>query len=107
MADALASLDVAPDFCLIDAVRLEGLAFPSLAVVRGDRISYAIASASILAKVDRDRMMRELDRSYPYYGFARHKGYGACEHLRALTEFGPCPSHRLTFRSVVPRVGEC
>ena len=107
MAEALARLEMAPDFCLIDAVRLQGLTFPSLPVIRGDQISYAVASASILAKVDRDRRMRELDRSYPQYGFARHKGYAAREHLRALTEFGPCPAHRLTFRSVVPRVAEC
>ena len=106
MRQALFSLSVAPDFCLIDAVRLKDLPFPSLPVVRGDQISYAVASASILAKVDRDRRMGELDRAYPQYGFARHKGYGVREHLEALAEFGPCPSHRLTFRSVVPRVAE-
>lgn len=106
MAAALAALEPPPDICLIDAVRLDGLPFPSLPVIRGDQISYAVASASILAKVDRDRRLTELDRVYPQYGFARHKGYAAREHLEALTEYGPCPAHRLTFRSVVPRVAE-
>jgi ribonuclease HII len=72
--------------------------------VRGDALSYAIAAASIVAKTERDRLMREHDASYPHYGFARHKGYAAAEHLAALSEFGPCPLHRLTFQSVVPRV---
>lgn len=104
MVRALQSLEVAPDVALVDAVALEGLAFPCLPLVRGDSFSYAIGCASILAKVERDRMMEQLDTDYPYYGFARHKGYAAREHLEALRDFGPCPSHRLTFRSVLPRV---
>lgn len=104
MVQALTELTVEPDLALVDAVSLEGLTFPCLPIVRGDSFSYAIACASILAKVERDRMMEELDSDFPYYGFARHKGYAAPEHLEALREIGPCPSHRLTFRSVLPRV---
>ncbi len=104
MAAALGGLAPAPDLALVDAVPLSGLGHPCLPLVRGDRLSYAVASASILAKVERDRMMRELDSEYPQYGFSRHKGYGAEEHLRALAEYGPCPLHRLTFRSVLPAV---
>ena len=75
-------------------------------VVRGDIVSYSVACASILAKVERDRLMGELDRVYPHYGFARHKGYAAAEHRQALASFGPSPEHRLTFRSVLPREAE-
>lgn len=104
MVRALAELPVEPDVALVDAVPLERQPFPCLPIVRGDSFSYAIACASILAKVERDRMMERLDTTYPHYGFARHKGYAAPEHLEALRDYGPCPSHRLTFRSVVPRV---
>ncbi|MCP3956330.1 MAG: ribonuclease HII [bacterium] len=103
MCSALLQLDPAPDLALIDAVRLDRLPFPSLPVIRGDQISYAVACASILAKVERDRTMTELDAVFPPYGFAANKGYGAPLHRRALVEHGPCPVHRLTFRSVLPR----
>jgi ribonuclease HII len=102
---ALERLTPSPDCALVDAVRLD-TAFPSLGVVRGDSLCYSIAAASILAKHERDEIMVELDGRYPQYGFARHKGYGSQEHLEALREFGPCPEHRLTFRSVLPREGE-
>jgi ribonuclease HII len=105
MVEALEALRPAPDLALIDAVALEGLAFPSLSVVRGESLSYSIACASILAKVERDQMMSELHQRYPHYGFDSHKGYGAREHLQALGDFGPCPEHRLTFRSVLPSAG--
>ncbi len=104
MIEALEGLAVEPDVALVDAVSLERQRFPCLPIVRGDSFSYAIACASILAKVERDRLMTDLDTAYPHYGFARHKGYAAPEHLQALRDFGPCPSHRLTFRSVLPRV---
>lgn len=104
MLAALAALDPVPDGALVDALPLRGLAFPCLPVVRGDAVSYAVACASILAKVERDRLMVDLDRHYPYYGFASHKGYGAPEHLRALETYGPSPVHRLTFRTVLPRL---
>ncbi len=102
MRRALEALTTLPDLALIDAVRLSDLEFPSLPVVRGDQISYAVACASIVAKVARDRLMAGLDADHPQYGFARHKGYGAAEHREALASFGPCDAHRLTFRSVLP-----
>lgn len=103
MRRALDALDPAPELALIDAVRLADLEFPSLPVIRGDQISYAIACASILAKVARDRLMIELDDQYPAYGFAANKGYGAARHRQALATIGPCAVHRLSFRSVLPR----
>jgi ribonuclease HII len=106
MVEALDNLRPAPDCVLVDAVSLPPRQCPCMPLVRGDSFSYAIACASILAKVERDRGMRALDRDYPQYGFADNKGYGADEHRRALAEFGPSPAHRLTFRSVVPRVSE-
>lgn len=100
---SLARLSPTPDIAVIDAVALSGLGFPSLPLVRGDAVSYAVSCASILAKVERDRMMVELDGRYPQYGFASHKGYSVPEHLRALETYGPCPEHRLTYGPVVPR----
>jgi len=104
MRRALVSLTPQPECAVIDAVSLRGFAFPCVSIVRGDQISYAVACASILAKVARDRYMRELAATYPQYGFDGHKGYGAPEHIAALREHGPCPEHRLTFRTVVPRI---
>jgi ribonuclease HII len=104
MIGALRALKPRPDCAVVDAVSLRGLRFPCLPVIRGDSWSYAIASASILAKVERDRMMVSLDRQYPQYGFAVHKGYGVPEHVAALRAYGPSPAHRLTYRPVVPRL---
>jgi ribonuclease HII len=106
MREALARLRPAPRCAVIDAVSIAGFGFPCFPVVRGDAISYSVACASILAKVGRDRMMTALDRVHPGYGFARHKGYSVPEHLEALEALGPCPVHRLTFRSVLPRAEE-
>jgi ribonuclease HII len=103
MRQALMGLRPRPDCAVVDAVALRGLPFPSLPLIRGDSVSYAVASASILAKVERDRLMAELDRDYPHYGFAEHKGYGVPVHLAALQTFGPSPVHRLTYRPVLPR----
>jgi ribonuclease HII len=103
MCQALSRLDPAPDCAVVDAVRLSGFGFPCLPVIRGDCFSYAVACASIVAKVARDRMMVELDGTYPQYGFAAHKGYGVPEHLEALSVYGPSPVHRLTFKPVLPR----
>ena len=82
---------------LIDAV--EGLHLPGEArsLIHGDALSYMIAAASIVAKVERDRYMIALDRQYPMYGFARNKGYGTREHILALQKYGPCPEHRRSF----------
>jgi ribonuclease HII len=114
MRQAIGRLAVRPDAVVVDAVTLEGLA-PSgpehaaptcIALVKADAWSYAVACASIVAKAERDRMLVELDRDYPEYGLARHKGYGAPDHLAALARYGPSPLHRLTFRSVLPRLAE-
>jgi len=103
---ALRALRPAPDCALIDAVALPWLPFPCLPVVRADAMSYAVASASVVAKVERDRMMGEYDRTYPQYGFAHHKGYAVAEHRRAIAAYGPSPIHRLTFGTVVPRAAD-
>jgi ribonuclease HII len=103
MCEALSRLRPAPDCAVIDAVPLSGFGFPCIPVIRGDCFSYAVGCASIVAKVERDRMMVELDRKYPQYGFAAHKGYSVPEHLEALSVYGPCPSHRLTYKPVLPR----
>ena len=87
---------------LTDAVPLADAA-GCVAVVKADSLCYSVASASILAKVERDRAMVELGERYPNYGFAEHKGYGSIEHREALAVYGPCPEHRLTFASVLPR----
>ena len=107
MGEALSRLCPAPDCAVVDAVRLSGFGFPCIPLVRGDCFSYGVACASILAKVERDRMMVELDHEYPQYGFAAHKGYGVAEHLEALSAYGPSPVHRLTYKPVLPREERC
>ena len=82
---------------LIDAVSGIGLKGEERPIIHGDTISYAIAAASIVAKVSRDRELRELDQKYPGYGFLRNKGYGTAEHMEAIRALGPCPEHRRTF----------
>jgi ribonuclease HII len=100
----LSGLGPRPDMVLVDAVKLD-LDMPHLPVIRGDQISYAVACASILAKTARDRLMVDLGRRFPAYSFAANKGYGSQVHRDALVEYGPCPEHRLTFRSVLPAAG--
>ena len=92
-----AASQVPADLFLIDAVKELGLKGREVPIIKGDANSYAIAAASIVAKVTRDRQMIELDRLYPEYGFARNKGYGTAEHIAALRRLGPCPEHRRTF----------
>jgi ribonuclease HII len=100
MKRALLALSPPPDFALVDGLPVQGLPCPSLAIVKGDARCLSIAAASIVAKVTRDRLMRELDRDYPVYGFAQHKGYGTKAHLQALLKEGPSPVHRRSFRPV-------
>lgn len=88
---------VPADVFLIDAVTKLGLKGKEIPIIKGDASSYAIAAASIIAKVTRDRQMIQLDKLYPEYGFARNKGYGTREHIEALRKFGPCPVHRKSF----------
>ena len=85
------------DIFLIDAVSGLGLRGMEVPIIKGDAQSYSIAAASIIAKVTRDREMREMNRTYPEYGFARNKGYGTKEHIEALQAYGPCPIHRRSF----------
>ncbi len=85
---------------LVDGLPVKGLPIEHTALVGGDGISLSIAAASILAKVTRDRIMDELDREYPQYGFAQHRGYATAEHLAKLQEHGPCPHHRRGFAPV-------
>lgn len=84
------------DCVLIDAVKLD-TSVRTLSIVHGDALSYSIAAASIVAKVTRDRMMEDFDKSYPQYDFAKHKGYGTAAHIAALKQYGPCPIHRRSF----------
>jgi len=88
------------DFLLVDGLPVPGFDVPNLAIVKGDAKSASIAAASILAKVYRDQLMDDFARTYPGYGFERHKGYGTAEHLAALRRLGPCPIHRRTFAPV-------
>lgn len=100
MARAVQALPAAPDHILVDGLAVKGLPCPSTPIVGGDGLSLSIAAASIVAKVYRDALMRDLDRVYPGYGFARHKGYSTGEHMEALFELGPTPAHRRSFRPV-------
>jgi len=97
MDRAVSQLSVRPDLVLVDGNRAPKLPLPVKTVVKGDSLSANIAAASILAKVTRDRLLEELDQTYPAYGFAVHKGYGTKRHYEALREFGPCPVHRMSF----------
>ncbi len=98
MNRSIESLDVKPDYCLIDGNRTpKEIKFPCETVVKGDSKSYSVAAASILAKVSRDRLMLEYDKKYPQYGFKKHKGYGTKEHYEAIKKFGVCDIHRLSF----------
>ncbi len=98
MTRAVEGLSVKPELALIDGNRIPPmLTVPARYVVKGDALSASIGAASILAKVARDRVLREADALYPEYGFAVHKGYGTAAHTAALREFGPCPIHRPSF----------
>jgi ribonuclease HII len=101
MKRAVERLATRPEVVWIDGLHCPPLEFPARAIVDGDRIVAAIAAASILAKTARDALLIELDRTYPLYGFARHKGYSTPEHLSALATHGPCPAHRRTFAPVL------
>ncbi|MFH0908030.1 MAG: ribonuclease HII [bacterium] len=100
MARALAQLMPEVDHALVDGLSVHGLPCSSTAIVKGDAASLLIAAASIVAKVTRDRIMLELDRDHPVYGFAKHKGYGTVEHLEAIRAHGPCVCHRRSFKPV-------
>ena len=100
MRRAVKGLAHEPAYVLTDGYAIEGLAIPNVAVWKGDQVVTAISAASIIAKVTRDRMMIELDKKYPQYGFAKHKGYITAVHTAALKEHGPCIEHRKSFSNI-------
>jgi ribonuclease HII len=100
MRRAVKGLALEPAYVLTDGYAIEGLAIPNVAVWKGDQVVTAISAASIIAKVTRDRMMIELDSTYPQYGFAKHKGYITAVHTAALKEHGPCIEHRKSFSNI-------
>jgi ribonuclease HII len=100
MSRAISQLTPAPDHLLIDAVRLPEVTIPQTSLIKGDSLVLSIAAASVLAKTYRDGLMLDLDRDFPFYGFARHKGYGTMVHQQTLTEYGPCPEHRFSYTPV-------
>ena len=96
MREAILGLNIEPDLVLIDAVKI-ALPYETRSIIKGDATSYAIAAASIIAKVERDRLMAEYDKAYPEYGFLKNKGYGTKAHIEAIKKYGPTPVHRKTF----------
>ena len=100
MRRAVQGLSVTPNYVLTDGYAIEGLAIPNVAVWKGDQVVTCISAASIIAKVTRDREMIELDKKYPQYGFAGHKGYITAAHTAALAEHGPCVEHRRSFSNI-------
>ncbi|MFM8842743.1 MAG: ribonuclease HII [Actinomycetota bacterium] len=100
MRRAISALGTDPQYILTDGYEIEGLSAPSLAVWKGDQVAISISAASILAKVHRDRLMKELDLEYPGYGLALHKGYVTRSHQRALEELGISPIHRHSYANI-------
>lgn len=100
MRRAVQGLSVTPNYVLTDGYAIEGLAVPNVAVWKGDQVVTCISAASIIAKVTRDRIMRELDSDFPDYGFAKHKGYITKAHTEALQVHGPCIEHRRSFANI-------
>lgn len=100
MRRAVQGLSITPAYVLTDGYVIAGLGLPTLGVWKGDQVVHTISAASIIAKVTRDRLMREMDLHFPIYGFAKHKGYGTRAHTAALREFGPCQFHRRSFANV-------
>jgi ribonuclease HII len=100
MRRAVQGLSITPAYVLTDGYAIDGLGIANLAVWKGDQVAHCISAASIIAKVTRDRIMRELDSQFPQYGFAKHKGYITAAHTKALNTHGPCIEHRRSFSNV-------
>ncbi len=100
MHQAIQILARSPQYLLIDAIKLPGVNLPQKSIIHGDQLCLSIACASIVAKVARDEVMSGMEKEYPGYGFARHKGYGTQSHFQALRNLGPCPIHRRSFSPV-------
>jgi ribonuclease HII len=98
MLRALQQLQVAPQYLLVDALRLPDIDIPQAALIKGDRKVLSISAASVLAKTGRDECLCAMEETYPGYGFARHKGYGTRQHQEALAQLGLCESHRRSFQ---------
>ena len=98
MCQAIEEIRPLPDYVLVDGLQLPPISLPAEAIPKGDSLCQSIAAASVIAKVTRDRLLIELDKDYPHYGFQRHKGYGTLQHRQAIARFGPCPIHRQSFK---------
>jgi len=105
MRRAINALDTCADYVLTDGYSIPGLTIPNLAIWKGDQVAVSISAASILAKVYRDRIMIELDKRYPKYGLANHKGYITASHTAAIKEFGVLPIHRKSFANIAALIG--
>lgn len=105
MRRAVQALDAKADYVLTDGYSIPGLSTPNVAVWKGDQVAITISAASILAKVHRDRIMIELDKKYPMYGLANHKGYITASHTAAIKEFGVLPIHRKSFANIAAITG--
>jgi ribonuclease HII len=103
MENALNQLEPRAEHVLVDGLRIRWLAYPQTPLVQGDARSYSIAAASVLAKVTRDRLMRDYDREFPGYGFAAHKGYPTPQHYAAIKKLGACAIHRKSFSPFKPK----
>jgi ribonuclease HII len=101
MKEAALTLDPQPDYLLIDGIYPVDLPISQRCIIKGDILSLSISAASVLAKVYRDRIMCQYHELYPHYGFSSNKGYGTPGHIRAITRYGPCHIHRLTFKGVL------
>lgn len=98
LGEVIEKLKQKPDIVIVDALReIDTFEIPYQSIIKGDATCYSISCASILAKVTRDRIMREWNEVYPMYDFEKNKGYGTAEHIKALKQYGPCPIHRRTF----------
>jgi len=97
MKNAVNKLPVKPDYILVDALKIPGVDIPQEPIVHGDELCACIAAASVIAKVERDKIMREYDLVYPQYGFYKNKGYGTREHINSIKKYGLCPIHRRSF----------
>jgi ribonuclease HII len=106
MRRAVQGLSIAPAYVLTDGYAIDGLGIANLAVWKGDQVAHCISAASIIAKVTRDRIMRELDTQYPQYGFAKHKGYITASHTKALNTHGPCIEHRRSFSNIAALINK-
>jgi ribonuclease HII len=106
MRRAVQGLSITPAYVLTDGYAIDGLGIANLAVWKGDQVAHSISAASIIAKVTRDRIMREIDTQYPHYGFAKHKGYITASHTKALNEYGPCREHRRSFSNIAALINK-